>query len=152
MRVYAAFDVATGEVIGRVTPRHRAVEFIAFLKQIDAVVKPKLDLHLILDNSSTHKTPEVQAWLAKHPRFKLHFTPTSASWLNAVEGWFAQLERRSLYRGSFSNVSELRDELRRFIAAHNKYSAKPFKWTASAEAILAKVDSAKKASTITHGN
>ena len=107
--VYAAFDIATGDVIGRVTKRHRATEFLAFLRQIDKATPPKLDLHLVLDNSSTHSTPEVNKWLAKHPRFKLHFTPTSASWLNAVEGWFAQLERRALYRNAFTSVQALRD-------------------------------------------
>ena len=95
-------------VIGRITQRHRAKEFLDFLRQIDRTTPPELDLHIILDNSSTHKTPEVNAWLAKHPRFKLHFTPTSASWLNAVEGWFSQLERRALYRNAFTSVADLR--------------------------------------------
>jgi transposase len=134
--LYAAFDIATGQVLGRVTQRHRAQEFLAFLEQIDRTVAANLTLHLIVDNSSTHKTPEVKAFLAQHPRFHFHFTPTSASWLNAVESWFSQLERRSLHRGIFQSVQELRAELRRYIEAHNAESAKPFIWTKSAEAIL----------------
>lgn len=142
--LYAAFNTATGEVIGRVTERHRAAEFIDFLHQIDQAVPRKLDLHVILDNSSTHKTAEVKAWLAAHPRFKLHFTPTSASWLNAVEGWFGQLERRTLYRGNYSSVRELRQALRKYIEVHNARSAKPFRWTVTAKAILAKVREIKE--------
>jgi transposase len=142
--LYAAFDVATGKVTGRVTNRHRAKEFIAFLAQIDREQPRELDLHLIVDNSSTHTTDEVKAWLAKHPRFTLHFTPTSASWLNAVEGWFASLERRAIYRAAFCSVADLRNEIRRFIRVHNAESAKPFRWTKAADAILEKVDRAKK--------
>lgn len=106
-------------------------------------MQPELDLHVIPDNSSTHKTADVQAWLAKHPRITLHFTPTSASWLNAVECWFASLGRRALYRGAFGSVQQLREAIRQFIDAHNAHSAKPFRWTKSAEAILAKVERAK---------
>ena len=141
--LYAAFDVATGEVIGRVTKRHRSKEFLAFLRQIDRSIEPELDLHIILDNSSTHKTPAVQKYLEKNPRFHLHFTPTSASWLNAVESWFSQLARRCLYRGVHTSVKELRDEIRRYIKAHNQESAKPFVWKKSAEKILAKVERAR---------
>jgi transposase len=135
--LYAAFDIASGQVIGRVTDQHRAKEFLDFLKQIDRQTPKKTELHLILDNSSTHKTAEVNAWLGAHPRFVLHFTPTSASWLNAVESWFGQLERRSLSRGVFTSVKELRDELRRYIAVHNKHSAKPFVWTRTAASLIA---------------
>ena len=135
--LYAAFDIATGEVMGRITRRHRAREFLAFLRQIDRAVPKQLDIHLILDNSSTHKTKSVQQWLSSHPRFHLHFTPTSASWLNAVESWFAQLERRALQRGVFTSVAELRDAIRQFIKAHNAEAAKPFRWTKSANAIIA---------------
>lgn len=142
--LYAAFDVLTGNVMGRITQRHRAKEFLDFMRQIDKATDATLDLHVILDNSSTHKTAEVKAWLAKHPRIKLHFTPTSASWLNAVERWFAQLERRALYRGAFGSVQELREAIRQFIDAHNAYGAKPFCWTKSAEVILAKVERAKQ--------
>jgi transposase len=134
--LYAAFDIATGKVMGRVTRKHRAKEFLAFLRQIDASTDPDLDLHLILDNSSTHKTKEVKTWLMTHPRFHVHFTPTSASWLNAVENWFSQLERRALYRGVFTNVTELRNEIHRFISVHNQELAKPFRWTKSAESIV----------------
>jgi transposase len=143
--LYAAFDILTGNVMGRITARHRAREFLDFMRQIDKATAPTLDLHVILDNSSTHKTAEVKAWLAKHPRVKLHFTPTSASWLNAVERWFASLERRALYRGVFGSVQELREAIRQFIDAHNAHSAKPFRWTKSAEAILAKVERARTA-------
>jgi len=142
--LYAAFDIMTGSIIGRTTKLHRAKEFLDFLRHIDRTTPKKVDLHLILDNSSTHKTPDVIKWLAKHPRFILHFTPTSASWLNAVEGWFSQLERRAIYRGVFTSVKELRNEIHRFIRVHNAENAKPFKWTKSATAILASVDKAKK--------
>ncbi len=141
--LYAAFDILTGNVIGRVTKRHRAKEFLDFLRQIDKATQKDLDLHIILDNSSTHKTPAVKKWLEAHPRFILHFTPTSASWLNAVEGWFAQLERRAIYRGVFTSVKELRDEIHRFIRVHNSESAKPFKWTKSAKSIIDAVERAK---------
>lgn len=143
--LYAAFDILTGKVIGRITQRHRAKEFLDFLRQIDRSTPAELDLHVILDNSSTHKTAAVRAWLAKHPRFKLHFTPTSASWLNAVEGWFAQLERRALYRDAFTSVGDLRAAIRRFIEAHNEHSAKPFRWSKTAESIISSVDRAKRA-------
>lgn len=144
MSLYAAFDILTGKVIGRTTKQHRAKEFLDFLRQIDRSTPKGLDLHLILDNSSTHKTPEVKKWLATHPRFILHFTPTSASWLNAVEGWFSQLERRAIHRGVFTSVKELRQEILRFIKVHNTEGAKPFKWTKSASVIIESVERAKK--------
>ena len=143
--LYAAFYILTGNVIARVTKRHRAKEFLDFLRQINRTTPKELDLHIILDNSSTHKTPAVKKWLDAHPRFILHFTPTSASWLNAVEGWFGQLERRAIYRGVFSNVKYLRDEIHRFIKVHNAESAKTFKWTKSAKSIIDEVERAKKA-------
>ncbi len=141
--LYAAFDILTDQVIGRITQRHRAKEFLAFLQQIDRATPAELDLHVILDNSSTHKTPAIKQWLENHPRFKLHFTPTSASWLNAVEGWFAQLERRALYRGVFTSVAELKAAIRQFIEAHNNLSAKPFRWNKTAESIISSVNKAK---------
>ncbi len=144
--LYAAFDVASGNVIGRTTHLHRAKEFIAFLAQIDRNTTEGLDLHLILDNSSTHKTPEVRAWLVRHPRFQLHFTPTSSSWLNAVERWFSTLEERFLYRGVFTSVGELNRGLHEYIAVHNGQWAKPFCWTKTAQVILEKVDRARKSS------
>jgi transposase len=142
--LYAAFDIATGRVLGRVTKQHRARDFIAFLQQIERSTPKHLDLHLIVDNSSTHTTQAVKDFLDAHPRFHMHFTPTSASWLNAVEGWFGQLERRALYRGIFCSVKELRDEIHRYITAHNEHSAKPFRWTKTAEAIIQKVENIRK--------
>jgi len=152
MSLYAAFDILTGEVMGRLTKRHRAKEFLDFLRQIEKSTPKELDLHIILDNSSTHKTAEVQKWLAEHSRITLHFTPTSASWLNAVESWFSQLERRSIYRGVFSSVTELRNEIHRFIKAHNATNAKPFKWTKSAAAIIESVQRAKLNANFTGNN
>ncbi|MBZ0268552.1 IS630 family transposase [bacterium] len=143
--LYAAFDVATGEVIARVTKRHRAKEFLQFLRQVDRRVPDVLDLHIILDNSSTHKTEAVKKFVEEHTRFHFHFTPTSSSWLNAVETWFSQLERRSLYRGVFTSVTELREELRRYVDVHNEESAKPFVWNKSARAIIEAVEEAKAA-------
>lgn len=143
--LYAAFDVATGNVIGRTTQRHRAKEFLDFLRQIDRSTPDELDLHLILDNSSTHKTDEVQRFVQEHPRFYFHFTPTSASWLNAVETWFSQLSRRAIYRGVFTSVTELRSAIKQYIQAHNEHAAKPFQWTKSAQAILDAVERARTA-------
>jgi transposase len=143
--LYAAFNILTGEVIGRVEKRSRSKEFLAFLKQVERQTPKDKDLHIVLDNLSAHKTKEVRDWIAKQPRIHFHFTPTSASWLNAVEGWFSQLERRALYRGVFTSVPELKSELQRFIRVHNRDLAKPFKWTKSAETILAKVKRAKDA-------
>lgn len=111
--------------MGRVTQRHRAKEFLQFLKQLDRATPADLDLHLILDNSSTHKTEEVRKFVDKHPRFTFHFTPTSASWLNAVETWFSQLERRAIHRGVFTSVHDLREEIHRYTKAHNAHSAQP---------------------------
>ncbi len=141
--LYAAFDIATGEVIGRVTKRHRAKEFLAFLRQIDQQTPAGLDLHIVLDNSSTHKTAAVQRFLEAHPRFHFHFTPTSASWLNAVESWFSQLERRSIHRGAFTSVLDLRNEIRRYIRVHNDHSAKPLVWTKAARTIIDAVERAR---------
>lgn len=150
--LYAAFNILTGEVIGRVTARHRAKEFLDFMRQIERSTPKKLDLHVILDNSSTHKTAEVRQWLEKHPRIILHFTPTSASWLNAVEGWFSQLERRALYRGIFSSVKDLKDEIHRFIKVHNAVSAKPFKWTKTAKSIMESVQRARESAGLNGNN
>ena len=122
------------------------------MRQIERTTPKGLDLHIILDNSSTHKTAEVQKWLATQPRITMHFTPTSASWLNTVESWFAQLERRSIYRGVFSSVTELRNEIHRFIKAYNTESAKPFRWTKSATAIIESVQRAKQSTNITGKN
>ena len=143
--LYAAFNVATGEVLGRVTQRHRAKEFLDFLHQIERSTPRQLDLHLILDNSSTHKTEAIQHFLSDHPRFHFHFTPTSASWLNAVETWFSKLERRAIHRGVFTSVEDLKHAIRRYIEIHNQRNAKPFQWTKSAQTILDAVNKAKSA-------
>ena len=132
-------------MLARVTRRHRAVEFRQFLAQIDRATPRDLALHLIVDNSSTHTTDAIQDFLTAHPRFHLHFTPTSASWLNAVETWFGQLERRAIRRDVFSSVTELRQAIRRFIDTHNTHAAKPLRWTKSARVILEAVEHARAA-------
>lgn len=142
--LYAAFNILTGEVIGKVTKRSRSKEFLAFMKDVEKKTPADQDLHVILDNHSAHKTQEVRSWVESNPRVHFHFTPTSASWLNAVEGWFAQLEKRSLYRGVFTSVSELEQAIYKFIKTHNKESAKPFRWTKAADAIISAVERAKK--------
>jgi transposase len=135
--LYAAMDVKSGLVIGDCQPRHRAREFIAFLRRIDRIVQKHLDVHVVLDNSSTHKTDEVKAWLARHPRFKLHFTPTSASWINLVERFFAEITRKRIRRGAFASVAELEAAIEDYLLHHNA-DPKPFVWTKSAETILKK--------------
>jgi len=142
--LYAAYEIATGKIIGQITDRSRSKEFLRFVKKIDRQTPKDQQLHMVLDNHSAHKTPEVKKWLEKNRRFHLHFTPTSSSWINAVESWFSQLERRSLYRGVFSSVSELKAELRRYIDVHNRKLAKPYVWTKPAEKILKAVNRAKK--------
>ena len=135
--LFAALDVKSGIVIGECQPRHRAKEFIRFLKKIDRVVHKHLDLHLIMDNYGTHKTAEVQAWLDKHPRFKLHFIPTSSSWLNLVERFFAEITDKRIRRGTFTSVAELEEAIDDYLLRHNA-SAKPYVWTKTADDILAK--------------
>jgi transposase len=135
--LFAALDVKTGEVIGECMPRHRAREFIRFLKTIDRVVAKSLDLHLIVDNYKTHKTKEVQTWLAKHPRFKLHFTPTSSSWINLVERFFAEITGKRIRRGVFKSVDELEAAITDYLGKHNA-NPKRFNWTATANSILQK--------------
>jgi transposase len=135
--LFAALDVKSGLVIGECQPRHRAREFIRFLKRIDRCVQKHLDVHLVLDNYGTHKTPEVKAWLAKHRRFKLHFTPTSASWLNLVERFFAEITTKRIRRGIFRSVAELEDAIHDYLDHHNA-DPKPFVWTKSAEVIMEK--------------
>lgn len=141
--LYAAFNTLTGKVIGKVAYRTNSKEFLSFLKLLNRRTQADRQLHIILDNRSAHKTQAVQEWVAANPRIHLHFTPTSSSWLNAVEGWFAQLKRRALYRGVFTSVPELKAELERFIKVHNTESAKPFKWTKPASRILASVGRAR---------
>jgi transposase len=135
--LFAALDVKSGIVIGECQPRHRAKEFIRFLKKIDRIVQKHLDLHLIIDNYGTHKTAEVQAWLDKHPRFKLHFIPTSSSWLNLVERFFAEITDKRIRRGTFKSVAELEEAIDDYLLRHNA-SAKPYVWTRTADEILAK--------------
>ena len=118
-------------------PRHRAKEFLKFLKRIDRTVPKRLGVHVICDNYRTHKTKEVQAWLAKHPRFKLHFTPTSSSWINLVERLFAEITRQLIRRGAFKSVQDLEAAIESWIAERNG-KPKPFKWTAKADTILEK--------------
>jgi transposase len=133
--LFAAYDVGSGSVIAQHYRRHRHQEFLRFLKLIDAAVPKELDLHLVLDNYATHKTPAIHQWLLKHPRFHLHFTPTSSSWLNLVERWFAELTNRKLRRSAHRSVTELENDIRKWINEWNKHP-KPFAWTKSADDIL----------------
>jgi len=133
--LFAAYDVASGSVIAQHYRRHRHQEFLRFLKLIDAAVPKNLDLHLVLDNYATHKTPAIHHWLLKHPRFHLHFTPTSSSWLNLVERWFAELTNRKLRRSAHRSVTELENDIRKWINEWNK-DPRPFVWTKSADDIL----------------
>jgi len=149
--LFAALDVKSGTVIGDCMPRHRAKEFLKFLRQIDKAVPAHRDVHLVLDNYATHKTPDVQAWLAKHRRFKLHFTPTSASWLNLVERFFAEITNRRIRRGSYSSVDDLEAEIYDYLARHNA-KPKPFKWTKTAEDILTRERRALNKLDETRGN
>ena len=136
--LFAALDVQAGKVIGKCFPRHRAAEFRKFLDEIDAHVPSDLDVHLVLDNSATHKTGLIRDWLAKRPRYHGHVTPTSASWVNQVERWFALLTERALRRGVHRSVAELERDIRAFIDATNA-APKPFRWVKSADDILASV-------------
>ena len=136
--LFAALDVRAGTVIGRCAQRHRSVEFRAFLDQVEQSVPRDLDVHLVLDNAATHKTKLIHDWLVKRPRWQLHFTPTSASWLNMVEGWFALLARRQLQRGVFETTADLEAAIHAYID-HTNAAPKPFVWTKSADAILASV-------------
>ncbi|HUN87920.1 MAG TPA: IS630 family transposase [Terriglobales bacterium] len=136
--LFAALDVATGPLLRNCYRRHRSVEFLDFLNKIDQDVPAELDVHLVLDNYATHKTALVRHWLQKRPRYHLHFTPTHASWLNQVEPWFALLTERHIKRGSHVSVQQLEQAIREFIAAHNQHP-KPFRWTKSADRILASI-------------
>lgn len=133
--LYAALDITTGKVIGALHSRHRALEFKKFLQTIDRQVPAELDVHLVLDNSSTHKTPAIKTWLTAHPRFVLHFTPTSSSWLNLVERWFAELTSKKLRRGAHRSVRELNADIRAWIDTWNQ-TPRPFVWTKTADEIL----------------
>ena len=133
--LFAALDTKTGKIIGQLHRRHRSLEFRKFLDKIDAEVPTALDVHLILDNYGTHKTPTIQRWLIKRPRFHLHFTPTSASWINLVERWFGLLTAQQLRRGVFRSTRSLETTIRNYIDVHNE-KPKPFMWTKTADEIL----------------
>lgn len=137
--LFAALDVATGQVITQCKPRHRHQEFLQFLKHIDANVPLELDIHLVVDNYSTHKHAKVRAWLAARPRYHIHYTPTYGSWLNQVEIWFNLVTQRAIRRGSFCSVRELIAKIQGFTDQYNP-KARPFIWTATSESILAKVE------------
>jgi transposase len=140
--LFAAVNVAEGKVIGTCQPQHRHQEWIKFLKLIDAETPPELDLHLIVDNYATHKHPKVKSWLKRHPRFQVHFIPTSSSWLNLVERWFREITDKRIRRGTFQNVKQLIAAIQEFIQHHNQ-TPRPFVWTAQVETILAKVARAR---------
>jgi len=136
--LFAALDVLTGSVIGQCLPRHRHIEFLKFLRTIDREVPKGLQIHLILDNYSTHNHANVKTWLAKHPRFHLHFTPTSSSWLNLIERWFGKLTAKAIRRGVFHSVPDLITAIETYLSANNQ-DPQPFTWTATADQILEKV-------------
>lgn len=133
--LYAALDIASGKVIGSLHSRHRATEFIAFLRKIDAEVPADLGVHLVMDNASTHKTPAVKRWLTSHPRFVVHFTPTSASWMNLVERWFAELTTKKLQRSTHRSVRQLNTDIRAWIQTWNE-NPRPYVWVKTADQIL----------------
>ena len=136
--LFAALNVATGEVLARCKPRHRAADFVAFLREIDARVDPALEVHVVLDNLSAHRAPVVHRWLLRHLRFHLHFTPTYASWLNLIERFFGSLTEKALRRGSHTSVPQLREAILAYVSAHNA-KGKPFQWTKTADEILDKI-------------
>src|SRR5215216_4357825 len=141
--LFAALDVLEGKVTGRCMARHRHQEFIRFLDAIDAQVPKRTSIHAVVDNYATHKHPKVREWLARHPRWTFHFTPTSASWLNAVEGFFAKLTRQRLKRGVFRSVVDLQLAINRFVADTNA-DPKPFVWTADPKRVLAAIKRGKQ--------
>jgi transposase len=140
--LFAALNTLDGTVIGDCMPRHRHQEFIRFLQLINTKTSPDLDIHLIVDNYGTHKHPRVQAWLKRHPRFHMHFTPTSCSWLNMIERWFSEITSKRIRRGSFKNVKELIAAIKQYIDSHNQ-KPKAFVWTASVESIMRKISKCK---------
>jgi transposase len=137
--LFAALDIATGEVIGELHRRHRRSEFLKFLRTIDANVPPELDVHLVMDNYGTHKTSQINAWFARHPRFRVHFTPTSASWLNQVERWFATLTQKYIRRGTHRSTRQLEQAIRQYLELNNA-NPKPFVWAKSVDDILASIE------------
>jgi transposase len=137
--LFAALDIASGQVIGELHRRHRGVEFLKFLRTIEMRVPADLDIHLVMDNYGTHKTPTVRNWFARHPRFHIHFTPTSASWLNQVERWFSTLTQRQIRRGTHRSTRQLESAIRDYL---NRYNTEPtpFVWTKSADDIMASLE------------
>jgi len=136
--LFAALDTLDGKVITQCKPRHRHQEFLSFLNHLDRNVPPGLDIHLVADNYATHKHPRVKAWLARRPRYHIHYTPTYASWLNQVERWFGLITQQAIRRGSFRNVGELVQKIDAYVASYNLHR-RPFVWTATAGSILAKL-------------
>jgi len=137
--LFAALDIATGQVIGQLHRRHRTGEFLKFLRTIEASVPAELDVHLVMDNYGTHKTPAIKAWFARHERFHVHFTPTSASWLNQVERWFATLSEKCIRRGTHRSTRQLEQAIQQYLDIHNA-NPKPFQWIKSADNILASIE------------
>ena len=139
LTLFAALDVATGGVLAQSKKRHRHQELLQFLRHIDANVPPELDVHIIMDNYSTHKHEKIRSWFARRPRYHVHFTPTYSSWLNQVETWFGIITRKAIRRGSFRSTKELAKKIDLFVKSHNQNS-KPFIWTATAESIFEKLE------------
>ena len=137
--LFAAFDIASGQVLTQCKSRHRHQEFLNFLRHIDANVPEDLEIHIVIDNYSTHKHAKVRRWLAARTRYHVHYTPTYASWLNQVEVWFNIITQKAIRRGTFRSVKDLIDKIKRFIDQYNKNS-KPFMWTATADSIVAKIE------------
>ena len=140
--LFAALSVLDGKVLGQCVPRHRHQEFLKFLRRLDKEFPEELTLHLVMDNYGTHKTAQVQQWLARHPRFVSHFIPTSSSWVNLVERWFGELTRKAVRRGAFVSVKDLIQAIDAFLAAWNE-NPKPFVWTAKVEDIIKKLERAR---------
>jgi transposase len=142
--LFAALSMLDGKVIGDCMPRHRHQEFIRFLNKIDAETPSNLDLHLIVDNYATHKHPRVKSWMRRHPRFHIHFIPTSSSWLNLVERWFREITDKRIRRGSFHSVPELTAAIEDYLKCHNQ-NPRVFVWKASADSIMTKIAKCKEA-------
>jgi putative transposase len=136
--LFAALDIANGQVLTQCKPRHRHQEFLSFLRHIEANIPQQLDVHIVLDNYAAHKHPRVKGWGARHPRYHFHFTPNYSSWLNQVERWFGLITQRAIRRGSFRSVKELVEKIQAFVAAYNKQT-KPFMWYATADSIFEKL-------------
>lgn len=141
--LFAALDVANGQVLTQCRPRHRHQEFLGFLRHIEGAVPEHLGIHLIVDNYATHKHARVRAWLARHPRYHIHYTPTYSSWLNQVERWFGLITQQAIRRGSFRSVTDLKRQIETFVEHYNEHPT-PFLWTASADSILAKLERLSK--------